>query len=77
MRNEVQELRSESASNQSLDEAAHRRANVVRVLATSSTVTRQRYQRSVVKKQQSKVLTMLSWSVLLCSSAVIGVLLAY
>jgi len=70
-------MRNEHTANQSLYEAAQQRTQVVRALATSSTVTRQRYQRYVAKKQQNKVLTMLSWSVLLCSSAVIGVLLAY
>jgi hypothetical protein len=69
-------MRNEHTANQALYEAAQHRASVVRALATSSTVTRQRYQRSVVKKQQSKVLTMLGYTVLLCSSAVIGILLA-
>lgn len=68
--------RNEHSANQALDDAVQQRAHVVRVLSPSKIVVRQASQQ-VAKKQHNKVLTMLSYAVLLCSSAAVGVLLSY
>ena len=68
--------RNENTANQALYEAAQHRAKVARALSGSSIVTRQRHQRSVVKKQQNTLLTFAGYAVLLSSSALVGVLLA-